>query len=222
MEPEEQAVERLASSWPQISATHAEYLQVWFGQLRAIDEELARPSPRQLHESLWAALGLLNRCYELMLCSIDQISTRNLNGFYAGARGLVETLSALVWVNEKPERLCSLVQFETPRIGRLLNAGYQKYPIVKQVYSNMSSVVHPSRGSHLLSPRPVEDRRDRGAFGPFGLDFSASFCQRMVADLIKLGQLIARELETLVSQDAQVFSGGRLMVEIVEQGRDEA
>jgi len=41
-----------------------------------------------------------------MLCCIDQIAGANCNGFYAAARGLVETLCSIVWASEVSERLC--------------------------------------------------------------------------------------------------------------------
>jgi len=222
MNHEKQAVRKLRLSWPEIPESHIESLELFFVQLRAVDGETARLSPHELHESLWGILGILSRCYQLLLCSIKQVGDRNLNGFYVAARGLVETLCSVVWVNEKPERLCNLVQLESLRIGRIMNSGYRKYPNLNTVYSNMSSIVHPNRTSQSLGPRSMEEVKDNGVFGPFSLNFSAGFAQKMIDDLINLISLIISELETVISGGEDVVRGGRLMVRVRNRMQDEA
>lgn len=222
MTPEEQAISKLRSTWPQIQRDRVETLELFFVQLRAVDDHIGRPSPSELHESLWGIFGLMSRSYELMLCSINQVEAKNLNGFYVAARGLVETLCSIVWANEKPERLCNLVRFEPLWIGRIMNSGYRKYPDLKTLYSAMSKVAHPNRTSHLLCPRPIEEIKEKGAFGPFSLNLSNSFAQRMINDLASLSPLIIAELNTLISKGEEVIRGGCLMVRVVSRKTHQA
>jgi hypothetical protein len=220
--PEKQAVDKLRSTWPEIQPTGVKILEDFFNQLCVLDEQIAILSPNELHESLWGIFGLISRCYQLMLCSISQVETKNLNGFYVAARGLVETLCSIVWVSEKPERLCNLVQDNSLRIGAILNAGYRKYPGLKDVYSRMSDVAHPNRTSHLLGLRTDVERRTMGAFGPFSMDFSIHFAEVMIHDLASIGQMIIAELQALISKGEQVIRGGRIMVKVEYRERDTA
>jgi hypothetical protein len=221
MEAELKAVAGLRAAWPEVPERQVHSLRDFFDQLRVIDSQIASKSPSELHESRWGALGLLSRCYQLTLCSVEQIARKNLNGFYAAARGLVETVCSIAWVNEKPERLCSLVQIEKLRPGRVLNAGYQRHPVLKEIYSTMSRVVHPNRMSHLLGPRPDHERAEKGVFGPFQLDFSSSFAKAMVGDLINVSQLAITEFEALISCGEEIFKQGRSMAKNVNIPNDE-
>lgn len=222
MVPELKAIAVLRAIWPEIPESQLESLRDSFRQLRAIDDTVASPSPSELHESRWGALGLLSRCYQLSLCSVEQIGRKNLNGFYATARGLVETVCSVAWVNEKPERLASLVQLETLRTGRILNTGYRKHPSLKRIYSEMSKIVHAHRSSHLLGARPAGERSTKGVFGPFQLEFSSWFAKAMVEDLVNLCQLAIAELEALVAQGERTFKQGRLMARVVGRSDDGA
>jgi hypothetical protein len=117
MFPEEIAIKKLKSSQFNFSKEKYRILNDYFVFLRDIDDKISRTSPTELYESLWAFLGIISRCYQLMLCCVDQLSGGNWNGFYVAARGLIETLCSIIWVNENHIRLPSLVQKDTLRIG---------------------------------------------------------------------------------------------------------
>jgi hypothetical protein len=189
--------------------------------VRAIDDAISRTSPLELYESMWAILGMISRSYQLMLCAIGQLATGNWNGFYAAARGLAETLCAVAWVNENQDRLPSLVQFEALRIGRIMNAGYRKYPELLDIYAHLSSISHPNRNSHLLGLRSPGECRDKGIWSPFSLIFSDYFANEMTGLLLEIGPKIIRELDRL-TYDLSIVRKGRLMVEIVVGKREEA
>jgi hypothetical protein len=218
---ENEIISRLRAAWLEIEEKQIEILEGFFLQLRDLDDKIAKKSPHELYESMWGLLGTMSRSYQLMLSAIDQIAGRNLNGFYVSARALVETLCSIIWASEKPSRFCNLVQFESLRIGRIMNAGYRKYPELKDVYSELSNIAHPNRGSHLLGPRPLEDRTTKGVFGPFNLDFSISFAKRMVHELTRIGPLINSELEELISSNDDIIRRGRLMGKVVNRSKDE-
>jgi hypothetical protein len=215
MEPEEQSISRLRSSSFQIEEDKFKALEEFFRQLRQIDDQVSCASPTELYESQWAFLGIVSRSYQLMLCCIDQIAGGNWNGFYAAARGLVETLCSVAWVNECSDRLLALVRTEKLSIGRMLNAGYRKYPEIKEAYSHLSSIVHPNRDSHLLGFRPVEERRKKGAMSPFNLTLSDYFAKRKVTLITEFASKINHELLELLSQKDNVLRQGKVMAQLI-------
>jgi hypothetical protein len=221
MEPEEHTIAQLRSSGFAIAEEKTAVLEEFFRQLRAIDDAISRASPLELYESMWAILGIISRSYQLMLCAIGQLAGGNWNGFYAAARGLAETLCAVAWVNEHQDRLPSLVQFEALRIGRIMNAGYRKYPQLQDIYAHLSSISHPNRDSHLLGFRSPGECRDKGLWSPFCLTFSDYFANEMAELLLEIGPKIIHELDRL-THDLSIVRKGRLMVELVVRQQEEA
>ncbi len=221
MFPEKLSIKRLQSSSFEVSQEEIENLKNFFIVLRKLDHQISRISPFELYESLWAILGIISRSYQLMLCCIDQVVAKNMNGFYIAARGLVETLCSIIWVNENPERLINLVQFRGLKIGRIMNVGYKKCSELKDIYFYLSNIVHCGRGSHLLGFRPTEEIPEKGVFGPFILDFSNDFAKGMVDLMVNIGSKINRELHELISHGENVVRKGKLMVQIKTKKQDD-
>jgi hypothetical protein len=221
MEPEDYSIAQIRSSGFAIAEEKTAVLEEFFRQLRATDEALSRASPLELYESMWAILGIISRSYQLMLCAISQLAGGNWNGFYVAARGLAETLCAVAWVNENQDRLPSLVQCEALRIGRIMNAGYQKYSQLKDIYAHLSSISHPNRDSHLLGFRSPGERRDKGILSPFCLTFSDHFANKMMELLLEIGPKIILELD-LLTRDLSIMRKGRLMAQLVIRKQEQA
>lgn len=207
MSPEERAISKLRAAPYEIGEEQIAALEKFFRQLRRIDELVTAASPTELYESQWALLGIVSRSYQLMLCSIEQIAGGNWNGFYAAARGLAETLSSVAWASESPERLTSLVGSDQLRIKALMDAGRRKHPGLGDTYSALSSIVHPNRDAHLLSPRPSAQR----IVSPFALEFSDHFARQKIAILADLGPRITSELTSLLEQGPDIAKRGRVM-----------
>jgi len=178
-----------------------------FERLHAVEEIVSRSSPTELYESAWALLGLVARSYQLMICSIDQIANKNFNGFYAAVRALMESLCAVVWALDNTDRLPALVQ-QRP------NAGYRNYPQLRAVYSQISAVVHPNRGGHLLTPRSDRSDGARGLFTPFELHFSDWFAEYKLSLLIDVSAKIIDELQSLVEAHPEAIRKGRVMARL--------
>jgi hypothetical protein len=215
--PEARAISRLAATRPDAELA---VLRGFFRGLREIDELVSAASLNELYESQWAVLGIVSRSYQLMLCCIDQLAGGNWNGFYAAARGLVETLCAVVWVRQAPERLVALVRTDQLSIVKMVNAGGRKYPDVKGVYAELSAIAHPNRDSHVLGPRPVEELGERSIMSPFTLSFSTAYAALKINLLTTIGPRIVRELRGLLEQDANIVRQGRVMAELVRNERD--
>jgi hypothetical protein len=90
---------------------------------------------------------------DALLCRVDR--GWELEWVLRGARGLAETLGSVAWASESPERLNALVGTDELRNKALLDTARKKYPDFAGTYSVLSSIVHPNRNAHLLSPRPV-------------------------------------------------------------------
>lgn len=215
--PEERAISRLEATRPDAELA---VLRDFFHGLREIDELVSAASLYELYESQWAVLGIVSRSYQLMLCCIDQLAGGNRNGFYAAARGLVETLCCVVWVGETPERLVTLVRTDRLKIGKMANAGVRKYPDVKGVYAELSAIAHPNRNSHVLGSRPVEDLGKRSIMSPFALSFSTASAALKINVLTAIGPRIVQELIDLLEQDANIARQGRVMAKFVWTERD--
>lgn len=186
-------------------------LEEFFRQLHGIERRVMSASPTRLYESQWALLGIVSRSYQLMLCCIEQIVGGNWNGFYACARGLAETLGSIAWVSENPERLTALVRTDQLRIKALLDAGRRKHPNFGETYSALSSIVHPNRDSHLLTPRLDLRTGAERITSSFALGFSEHFARQKIATLVDLGPSITRELTSLLEQSSNVSRQGKAM-----------
>ncbi len=211
MLPEERAIANLEAAPYAIGDENIAALEEFFRQLRGIDEQVTAASPTELYESQWALLGLASRSYQLMLCCIEQIAGGNWNGFYAAARGLAETLGSIAWASENPERLTALVRTDELRNKALLDAARRKHPGFCDMYSALSSIVHPNRDAHLLSPRPISRLGEERVMSPFTLGFSGSFAQQKIGILVDLGPSITGELTSLLAQGSDVPKRGRVM-----------
>lgn len=221
MTSEERSISRLRAASLEIDDARIAALEEFFRQLRSTDQLVSGASPTELYEAQWAILGIVSRSYQLMLCCIDQIAGGNWNGFYASARGLAETLCSIAWASEAPDRLVALVSSEQRDAGKMLNAGYQRHPGLKQMYRFLSSIVHPNREAHLLGVRPVEQRAALGVWSPFVLEFSDCFAARKITLLEELGSSINRELTELLMQNPDVVKRGRIMTQLVVKARDD-
>lgn len=211
--PECEIIDNLRSGEVNVDDADLCQLERYFQELREIDDIVARASPDKLYESQWSILGIIKRCYELMLCAIEQLSKRNWNGTYAAARGLAESLGALAWVLENSARLPSLVQFDQVGIGKIMNAGFARHPKLKELYSSLSSIVHPGRDSHLLGFREPFDRT-KVMMSPFNMGFSDYFAQQKINIITSIGEMICESLRELVSQDhKEVIKHGRVMMQ---------
>jgi hypothetical protein len=219
MLPEERAISQLRAAPYEISDEEIAALEDFFRQLRTIDQQVTSASPTKLYESQWALLGIVSRSYQLMLCCIEQIAGGNWNGFYAAARGLAETLGSIAWVSESPERLTALIRSDQLRLKALLDAGRRKYPDFGDTYSALSSIVHPNRGSHLLTLRPVSTPGAERIASPFTLGFSDYFARQKIAILTDLGLRITRELTSLLAQGPGVPKRGKVMAWMDARGR---
>jgi hypothetical protein len=211
MLPEEQAIAKLRAAPYTIAADDIAAVNEFFRQLRGIDEQVTAASRTELYESQWALLGITSRSYQLMLCCIEQIANGNWNGFYAGARGLAETLASIVWASENPERLTALVRSDVLRNKALLDAARRKHPGFGDMYSALSNIVHPNRDAHLLSPTPVSRPGEERIVAPFILGFSDSFAQQKIGMLVDLGPSITGELRSLLAQGPDVPKRGQVM-----------
>jgi hypothetical protein len=133
---EEKAIAALRANPGDLPEELIDFIPELFEKLREIEERVAKLLPGQMYEPMWGLLGLTTRTYQLMICFIEQIAGRNFNGFWAGFRALVETLCAAIWVSRKPDRLPSSLVQQTPlSIGKIMNAGYQKFPDLMAVYA---------------------------------------------------------------------------------------
>jgi hypothetical protein len=214
MLPEERAIAKLRGAPYAIGDEEIAALGEFFRQLRLIDERVTAASPTELYESQWALLGIVSRSYQLMLCCVEQIAAGNWNGFYAAARGLAETLSSVAWAGESPERLNALVGTDELRNKALLDTARKKYPDFAGTYSVLSSVVHPNRDAHLLSPLPVSRPGAQRIMTPFSLGFSDHFARQKVAILVDLGPSITSELTSLLAQGPDIPKRGRVMARL--------
>jgi len=220
MTPEARSIARLRATSFQIDEDQIATLEEFFRQLRSTDQLAAGASPHELYEAQWAILGIVSRSYQLMLCCIDQIADGNWNGFYAAARGLVETLFSIVWVSAIPERLVELVRTQEPSFGKMKNAGCRRYSELKETYGRLSSIVHPYRESHVLGFRPVEQREELGAWSPFTLTFSDYFAVRKVTLLVQVSESINQELSNLLVHNNVLVKQGRVMARVAINEQD--
>ena len=192
-----------------------EVCKQFFINLRALEQLIWEKSPEQLFEAQWSLLGIISRSYQLGLSSIQQIYSKNFNGYYCSVRGLMESLAVIVWASEKPDRLKTLVQFTPLSIGKIMNALYKKHPKLKKLYSTLSKTVHPNRNSHLLGHRSKEDMSNGmiGFMTSFDMNFSDYFAKEKITILLVLSQIIILELETIIETNQDIYKG-KMMVSI--------
>jgi len=184
-------------------------LKKYFIDLRKLEQLIWKESPKQLFEAQWALLGIISRSYQLSLSSVQQIYSKNFNGYYCSVRGLMESLAVTIWASEKDDRLKTLVQFTPSSIGKIMNASYKKYPELKKLYSILSRTVHPNRNSHLLGHRSQKDVDDGilGFMTPFDMNFSDSFAKEKINILLFLCQILIVELKNIILTNPVIYQG---------------
>lgn len=213
MKPEETAIRRLEASDFNVDSDTADGLRRCFQHLRELEKSINAASPQCLYEGQWAMLGLIARGYQLSLCCVEMIAEGNWNGFYAGARGLLEAVCAAAWALQNAERLPSLVRQEQVKPGKMLNAGYSKWPYLKELYSEFSAVVHPSRDGHLLGFN--SDRLGQtGIMTSFSMSFSDRFLDRKLNTLRTLQLQFVAEIRELASMNEDSIKMGKVMAEL--------
>jgi hypothetical protein len=169
--PEETALQGLSRAAFTVPAESVELFRAAFQLLRDTELLINTTAPDRVWEGQWALLGVLKRGYELSLSCLAMIETRNINGFYAALRGLIEALCAICWCQESLRRLPRLVSLEPVSVGKMLNAGYKRFPTMKAWYASVSQTVHPARGGHLLMWR-TEDSWGTGLMTAFDSTYS--------------------------------------------------
>lgn len=195
-----------------IDSVTTDELRQQFQELRELERAVNATSPRCLYEGQWAILGLIARGYQLSLCCIEMLAQGNWNGFYAGARGLLEAICAVSWSLENVMRLPSLVRQEPVKVGKMLNSGYAKWPDLKGVYSDLSAIVHPARDGHVLG-------FNRAALGgdcvmtSFSMGFSDSSFSLKLNTLRTLLLRFGEEIGRLVALKEDAVRVGRVMAE---------
>ena len=209
MSLEEKYLEKLNGCKFSFSEEEMKICRHFFHDLREMDQVIWKKSPEKLFEAQWALLGIISRSYQLGLSSIQQIYSKNFNGFYCSVRGLMETLSAILWSNENHDRLLSLVNFTPLKIGKIMNASYKKYPQLKNLYSKLSNIAHPNRNSHLLGFRNKKEIQNDiiGFMSPFDMNFSDDFAKEKMKILVELFILIITELKIIISFNDSVING---------------
>jgi len=213
MTPEEAAIQRLEVSALIVEHHISEELRKGFQRLRELESAVNATSARCLYEGQWAILGLIARGYQLSICCIEMLAQRNWNGFYAGARGLLEAICAASWALENVERLPSLVRQEPVKIGKILNAGYAKWPDLKGVYSDLSAVVHPARDGHMLGFNSGMFEGG-GVMTSFSMSFSDSSFGLKLNALRTLLLRFVGEISELVGLREYSIRVGRVMAEL--------
>jgi hypothetical protein len=219
MEPEETTIRRVEASDFSVDFDTAHELRQYFQHLRDLERSINAASPRCLYEGQWAMLGLIARGYQLSLCCIEMLAEGNWNGFYAGARGLLETICAASWALQNIERLPSLVRQEQVKPGNMLNAGYSKWPYLKELYSELSAVVHPARDGHLLSFNSGE-LEETSITTSFSMSFSDYFFNRKLNTLRTLLLRFVAEIRELVSLKEGSIRAGTVMAELRPKTED--
>jgi hypothetical protein len=213
MKPEEVAIRRLEDRNLNTDPETADELRRYFQHLRDLERSINAISLRRLYEGQWAILGLIARGYQLSLCCIEMLAEGNWNGFYASARSLLETVCAAAWTLQNVERLPSLVRQEQVKPGKMLNAGYSKWPCLKELYGEFSAIVHPARDGHLLGFNSGELERN-GIMTSFSMSFSDSLFKRQINALRILLLQFVTGLRELASLEEHSIRIGKVMAEL--------
>jgi hypothetical protein len=213
MTPEEAAIRRFEVSAVTVDRHISGELRKGFQRLRELERVVNETSARCLYEGQWAILGLIARGYQLSICCIEMLVQRNWNGFYAGARGLLEAVCTASWALENVERLPSLVRQEPVKIGKISNAGYAKWPDLKGVYSELSAIVHPARDGHVLGFNSGVSERE-GMMTSFSMSFSDSYFGLKLDVLRTLLLRFVGEISELVELREYSVRVGRVMAEL--------
>lgn len=107
-----------------------------------------------------ALLGILKRTHELLLGGVQALIQGNKHVCAACFRGLVETLGAIAYCRDNPDRLQALLLGNGVRIGRLRNAANSRLKKTSADLSQLDEMVHPASAS-LLSGWFPWDARER-------------------------------------------------------------
>lgn len=219
MEVEDKTLEALQEVHGAVADSRLQNLRDLFAKMRDLDGLVSGASPAELHEARWAYLGILSRVYQLVLCAITELVACNRTGFSIAVRALIESLCSIAWVLDKTDRLTSLVEFTSPSVGKLLNAGYKRHPDLKDAYEELSSIAHPNRDAHLLGFRNPLEVPDKGPMSPFDMRMSDSHIGDHIDLLISVVGRVNADMTELAALGESVLSKGRVMVRMEAKSR---
>lgn len=208
---EDQTLSKLIEKQPSISSSDIAEIKKYFSGARNASVRISEVSLKKLWEPQWALLGINQRAYHLTMATLQQINEGNFVACGHSVRGVLETLSTLLWVEQKPDRLPSLVGFQALTIGKLMNCSYTAYPKLKERYKLWSSVTHPGRLSNLLCP-PGMAATERGMVWPITFGFSKAFASLVLDDLIIFCFLINKHVDQFIISNEEFLRSGKIMV----------
>lgn len=214
-----QAIEELRKKYSGLPTDLLEAIEERFRQTRILLTRVAEGSGGELREGQVALMGILNRTNELLLGGIQQVIQRNKHVWGTCLRGLIETFGALAWVSEKPARLPALVQGDGVRVGKLLNAAYNRLQGVQDDYARLSSLVHPGSTSLLLGLRVVNEAQRLAIFAVPAPDLSANEARAGVEILVVACRIIHEEVQALLGSHPGVINSGKPVAQIVWKGK---
>ena len=208
---EDQTLSNLREKRPSISSSEVSRIEEYFLNAKDAYVRISEVSLRDLWASQWALLGINQRAYQLTMATLQQMNEGNYVACGHSIRGILETLSAVLWVEAKPDRLSSLVEFQAVSIGKMMSSSFEKYPILKNKYKYWSLVTHPGRNSNLLCP-PSVAVTEKGMIWPITFGFSDSFASEIINDLIPFCGLINIHIDLFITLNEEVLRSGKLVL----------
>ncbi len=211
---ENQIFSDLKRKHPSVSTENASKLKDYFSNSRNTANTISEVSVRTLWESQWALLGINQRAYQLTMATLQQTNEGNFVACDHCIRGLIESLCSILWVEQKPSRISSLVRPDPPSVGKMLNSGYGYYPWLRKSYHYWSTVTHPARNSHLLCA-PAFAATEKGLYWPITFGFSESFTSEIFNTLIACAPSVNKHINNFISTNENCLKSGRKMVQAI-------
>lgn len=179
----------------------------------------------ELYRGKTALLGMVARTHDLTLGAINGIASENHHVVSACLRGLAETVSAMAYVNEAPDRLLSLLGDESPSVGKLVAAGERDLEGLKSDYDWLSDAVHPGSVSLLaaFSALDGDDESGPGSKWWFSVPtpgFDEDEAQESGRITVEMAQRALDGVRELVEEDPPVLRAGRPSGSIEAGGED--
>lgn len=185
--------------------------------MRVIPGTILSGEDGTLYRGQVVLLGLTGRAHDFVLGTIDAVARNNRHAARACLRGLLETFSAIAWVNNNPDRLLSLLKVESaPSSKKMRDSASTRLDGLEDAWDRWSKTVHPGIFSLFASFTRIEGEDDpairRFTFPSPPLE--PGEIEEATRKAAELGEYTYRELHSFLEENAEAARAGDPFAEL--------
>lgn len=208
---EETIINRLFELIPELDPQFRKTFSLAFEVLRNLYLIVA-DKHRDAHQGQIALLGLINHTYNLAFGSLRQLQDGNSHVWSACVRGLIETFGLLVYVQEKPNKLPSVLEHGIPA-GKLRAAAERGSPGLGEDIDRLSNIVHPGKQAVYAGFRITNEKERLALFQLGPIKVTTNEATEALLVIANVTNLITQRIRAIVHETPELLRLGKMVAE---------